>query len=400
LKLFPNLVHAIIRSLGEIFDEKKYADKVIERCLKSNPRWGARDRRFIAETTYEIVRWWRLLKDVSGAPEGDHWRVFGAWCILQGGELPAWKEFQSLRPEHIKRLYKEVQSKRAIRESIPDWLDALGEKELGSKWDKELASLNLQAEVVLRTNTLRTNRESLIRLLHSREVETYPVPGLDEALVLERRQNIFKVPEFKLGYFEVQDASSQMVGPFLDLKPGMKAIDACAGAGGKTLHMAARMENKGKIVALDVEQWKLDELTKRARRAGAYNIETRLVDSPKVIKKLEASADRLLLDVPCSGLGVLRRNPDTKWKLSSQRLEELGKIQSDILRDYAIMLKSDGVMVYSTCSILPSENSDRVKKFIDEQEGNFELVREKIVLPSGGSDGFYMAALQKKTIKG
>ncbi|MFI5148727.1 MAG: RsmB/NOP family class I SAM-dependent RNA methyltransferase [Bacteroidia bacterium] len=399
MKLFPNIVHAVIRNLEQIFNEKKYADKVIERCLKSNPRWGARDRRFIAENTYEIVRWWRLLKEVSRSGEGDHWSIFGAWCLIQGIEIPSWEEFKHLRPEQIRKHLEEVRSVRAIKESIPDWLDRLGEAELKEKWDKELSALNEQAEVMIRVNTLRTNLPGLVRMLHTQDIETRPWHGLDDALVLEKRQNIFKVPEFKLGYFEIQDASSQHVAPFLDLKPGMRVIDACAGAGGKTLHIAARMENKGKIIALDLEQWKLDELAKRARRAGAFNIEPRLVDSPKVIKKLEASADRLLLDVPCSGLGVLRRNPDSKWKLTPERIEELKVIQAKILHDYSNMLKSGGIMVYSTCSILPSENAAQVQSFIKTQEGQFELLKEQSILPSSGSDGFYMAAMQKRATK-
>jgi 16S rRNA (cytosine967-C5)-methyltransferase len=207
---------------------------------------------------------------------------------------------------------------------------------------------------------------------------------------------MFRVPQFKEGFFEIQDSSSQMVGEFLQVKPGMRVIDACAGAGGKSLHLAALMENKGKIVSLDIAQWKLDEMMKRARRAGAFNIEPRIVESVKAIKRLDASADRLLLDVPCSGLGVLRRNPDAKWKLSLERIDEVKHLQSEILRNYAPMLKADGMMVYSTCSILPSENSDQVKAFIEESAGIYELIAEKSILPSTGSDGFYMASIQRK----
>ncbi len=396
MKLFPNVVHAVIRNLGEIFDEKKYADKVIERTLKSNPRWGARDRRFIAETTYEIVRWWRLLKEVADAKDTDHWLVFGAWCMLNEVEIPQWEEFKNLRPERMKKAYANLQPIRRLRESIPDWMDKLGERELGDKWERELQSLNHEAEVVLRINTLKTNKETLTRLLNLQDMETMQVEGLDEALILKRRQNMFRIPQFKEGFFEIQDASSQMVGRFLDVKPGMRVIDACAGAGGKSLHLAALMNNKGKIISLDIAQWKLDELMKRARRAGAFNIEPKLVDSVKAIKRLDSSADRLLLDVPCSGLGVLRRNPDAKWKLTMERIEEVKQLQIEILRNYSPMLKSDGMMVYSTCSILPSENSAQVLKFLEEQKGAFELIAEKIILPSSGSDGFYMASMKRK----
>jgi 16S rRNA (cytosine967-C5)-methyltransferase len=175
----------------------------------------------------------------------------------------------------------------------------------------------------------------------------------------------------------------------------MRVIDACAGAGGKTLHLAARMKNKGKIIAMDVEQWKLDELMKRARRAGVSNLEPRLIDSSKVVKRLENSADRLLLDVPCSGLGVLKRNPDAKWKLSEGFINEVRDLQQHILNDYCTMLKPGGFMVYSTCSILPSENEKQIQSFLKGRKGTFTLLREDHLWPSDGFDGFYMALLRR-----
>jgi 16S rRNA (cytosine967-C5)-methyltransferase len=217
-----------------------------------------------------------------------------------------------------------------------------------------------------------------------------------DALILEERQNIFTRQQFKDGLFEVQDAGSQLIAPFLQVKPGMRVIDACAGGGGKTLHLAALMQNKGRIIAMDIESWKLDELKKRARRAGASNnIETRLIDSSKVIKRLENSADRLLIDVPCSGLGVLRRNPDAKWKLSPEFIQEVKATQQSILNDYCDMLKTGGVMVYSTCSILPEENEDQVQMFLEHHKGQFELEAQRMILPSEGFDGFFMARLKK-----
>lgn len=123
--------------------------------------------------------------------------------------------------------------------------------------------------------------------------------------------------------FEVQDASSQLIGRFLDVKEGMRVVDACAGAGGKTLHIAALMKNKGQIIALDIFEWKLAELKRRAKRAGAHNIETRVIDDNKVIKRLHNSADRLLIDAPCSGLGVLKRNPDSKWKIDQDFIDRI-----------------------------------------------------------------------------
>jgi 16S rRNA (cytosine967-C5)-methyltransferase len=196
--------------------------------------------------------------------------------------------------------------------------------------------------------------------------------------------------------FEVQDAASQLIAPFLRVAPGMRVVDACAGAGGKTLHLAAMMKNKGRIIAMDVEALKLEELQKRAKRAGVSNLEVKRIESSKTIKRLENSADRLLLDVPCSGLGVLKRNPDAKWKLSPEFIENVKELQQHILQDYCNMLKKDGLMVYSTCSILPSENEQQVENFLAQHGDKFELIDQKHAWPTDGFDGFYMALLRKK----
>jgi 16S rRNA (cytosine967-C5)-methyltransferase len=245
----------------------------------------------------------------------------------------------------------------------------------------------------LRANTLKISLKELRGLLLDDEIET-TTSDFPDALVLKRRQNIFQNEHFKEGLFEVMDAASQTIAPFLDAQPGMRVIDACAGGGGKTLHLSALMKNKGKIVAMDTEQWKLDELSKRARRAGAFNIETRLIDSGKVIKRLENSADRLLLDVPCSGLGVLKRNPDAKWKLNMEFIQKVNELQQHILNDYCSMVKTGGKMVYSTCSILPLENEKVVQDFLGKNPA-FKLEEEKRYWPSDGFDGFYMARMSK-----
>jgi 16S rRNA (cytosine967-C5)-methyltransferase len=162
------------------------------------------------------------------------------------------------------------------------------------------------------------------------------------------------------------------------------------------LHLSAMMDNRGMLIAMDIEEWKLTELKKRAKRAGAFNIETRWIENNKVIKRLHGTADRLLLDVPCSGLGVLKRNPDTKWKLQPDFLDEIRKTQREILENYSKMLRVGGKMVYATCSILPSESEDQVQWFLQQQEGKFELLEEKRCSPAAdGYDGFYMATLKR-----
>jgi 16S rRNA (cytosine967-C5)-methyltransferase len=396
MKIYRNLSAAVVEGLHDIFVNKKYADKVIEKILKSNPKWGARDRRFIAETTYDIVRWYRLFKEISEAEDEDFWKLLGVWCLWNNTEFPDWEEFEGLDRKKIEARYEEFQSDRKIKESIPDWLDELGEKELGKEWAKELSALNEEASVVLRVNTLKVNRKSLQQQLEEEEIVTDAPAEFPDALILEQRQNIFTRQQFKDGLFEVQDAGSQLIAPFLKVEPGQRVIDACAGGGGKTLHLASLMQNKGRIIALDTEEWKLEELKKRARRAGAGNIETRVIESSKTIKRLENSADRLLLDVPCSGLGVIKRNPDAKWKLSIDFIERVKELQQHILADYSTMVKPGGLIVYSTCSLLPSENENQVEKFLESRKEQFELVEQKWIKPSEGFDGFYMALLKRK----
>ncbi len=387
MKIHQNIAEAIIRSLHEIFNENRYADKVIERVLKSNPKWGARDRRFIAESTYEIVRWYRLLQYATPQNKREIESIFGTYCDWRG-DFPSESLLQKL---------DSAQTIRKIRESIPDWMEDLGVKELGEeKWEHELSFLNQEAKVVLRTNTLKTTKEELQKKLRESEIDTLTAEGYPDALILSKRKNVFTTPSFKEGLFEVQDASSQLVAPFMQLKNGMRVVDACAGAGGKALHISSLMQNKGKVIAMDNVQWKLDELKKRARRASSSNIETRIIESTEAIKRLKESADRVLLDVPCSGLGVLRRNPDAKWKLSLEFIERTKVLQQQILTDYSSMLKKGGLMIYSTCSILPSENELQVEEFIKNQNGAFELEEQKNILPSDGFDGFYMARIKKK----
>ena len=397
MKLHYLLVAAVAEALREVFQQGRYADKVIEKTLRSNPKWGSRDRAFIAENTYDCVRWWRLLwalmEREASFEQASLFRLIGINLSLGGMELPDWKEWSDIRGTDFGAIRAAI-SDRKIRESVPDWLDALGCEQLGeAAWAVELSALNEAASVVLRVNTLKTDKGSLQEILAKEGWETASTPLAPDALVMARRGNIFQTTAFQSGLFEVQDAGSQCIAPMLEVEPGMRVVDACAGAGGKTLHLAALMRNKGKIIAMDTEEWKLDALKLRAKRAGIHIIETRLIDSTKVIKRLQESADRLLLDVPCSGLGVLRRNPDAKWKLSADFLTEVNGLQDKILTDYSRMMRPYGAMVYATCSILPLENERVVGRFLEGDKG-FRLSRERKVLPGrDGFDGFYVARL-------
>lgn len=402
MRLHKNLVQTVINSLYIIFNEDDYADKVVARALKLDKRWGSKDRKFIAETIYEIVRWKRLYAEIAEVKEPytreDFWRIFAVWAVLRGISLPDWKQFEGTPVRRIKGRFDELSKIRKIRESIPDWLDELGEKELGKDvWEKELAAQNQQADVVLRTNTLKTNKQQLQQALLAEGIETMYHKEYPDALILKERANVFMTPIFKKGWFEVQDASSQLVAPLLDVAPGMRVIDACAGAGGKTLHIASLMENKGQIIAMDLYESKQRQLKTRAKRNEAFNIQYRIIDSTKVIKKLHNSADRLLIDAPCSGIGVLKRNPDSKWKLQPSFVENIKKTQQELLQDYTKMVKVGGKVVYATCSILPSENEKQIETFLASENGqNFKFIKDRKVLAhQSGFDGFYMCLLER-----
>src|SRR5690606_13277274 len=331
MKLHNNTIRGVHTALEAIFAEGQYADKVIERTLKSNPKWGARDRSFIAETTYEMARWWRLINYLS--PSKEPYDLSGTYWLMQGHSLPPWEEFAKINPDKLKEKYEKLDDPAKL-ESVPDWLFDLGKKELGEKWEAEIHSLNQEAQVVLRVNTLKTTREQLKNRLAEDNIHTHIIKGYPDALILDERTNVFRNPAFKEGMFEVQDASSQLVAQALAVEPGMRVIDACAGAGGKSLHIAALMQNKGKVLSMDIEEWKLQQTKLRARRDGVSIIERKVIEGSKTIKRMKETADRLLLDVPCSGLGVLRRNPDTKWKLTEEAIEKVRKTQQEILQSY------------------------------------------------------------------
>ncbi|KAF2078928.1 RsmB/NOP family class I SAM-dependent RNA methyltransferase [Flavobacterium sharifuzzamanii] len=403
MRLHRNLVYTTIDSLNAIFNEGEYADKVVARALKKDKRWGSSDRKFVAETIYEIVRWKRLYAEIAEVKEpydrDNLWRMFAVWAVLRGYPIPDWRQLEGTPERKIKGRFDELSKTRAIKESIPDWMDELGVKELGEKvWAKEIAAQNQPAKVILRTNTLKGTKESLRNTLMDLNIETEYLKDQPEALVLKERANVFLTEAFKQGLFEVQDANSQLVAGFLDVKPGMRVVDTCAGAGGKTLHMASLMENKGQLIAMDLYESKLKQLKLRAKRNGAFNIEYRIIDSTKVIKKLHEKADRVLIDAPCSGLGVLKRNPDSKWKLQPEFIDNIRKVQSEVLESYSKIVKPGGKLVYATCSVLPSENQEQVEKFLKTEIGQqFTFIEDRKMLASeSGFDGFYMALLERK----
>jgi 16S rRNA (cytosine967-C5)-methyltransferase len=398
LKYTKSPVRAAAAAAGAILGKGDYADRAIEYGLNESRHWNATEKSLFVNLTYEVVRWLRLLMEIDPCPiaRGKYLYAIGVYMTLKGMHLDPEDFPEPFDKEKITRRFNELSAERRIKESIPDWLDDMAGKELGEIWPPLLAALNQPAPIVLRTNTLKTTSSALALSLQNAGIQTITSPPAEHALMLEEFSNVFTLSLYHNGYFEVQDSGSQMIAPFVDAKPGMRVIDACAGSGGKTLHLAALMKNKGRIIALDTAIWKLDVLKQRALRAGVTIIETKPIETTKVIKRLAGTADRVLIDAPCSGLGVLRRNPDAKWKMTPVKVQKLIGEQREILISYCRMVKPGGLLVYATCSILPSENRRQVDNFLVSHP-EFTFVEDKTIGPDTcNCDGFYMAKMLRQ----
>ena len=389
-----NLVAGLLEALEWSFGKDVYIDKVLEQLFRRNRRWGKRDRAFISEHAYTIVRHWRLLWHLTGMPPSlkrkDLWKLFVRYVQWKGLPLPDWKEFEGQEAWSSTNMKDEPVE---LRESYPDWLAERSQQELGKDWTVLAKALNAPAQMVGRTNTLKIERAELLQRLKEEGAEVLPWKENETGLIFKERISVARLNSFAEGLFEIQDGGSQQIAPLLQVEAGMRVIDACAGAGGKSLHLAALMNNKGRIQAMDVDERKLHELQKRATQQGVDIIECQAIRET-ALQSLEGWADRLLLDVPCSGTGVIKRKPDTKWKLKPEYLDNILSTQSEILDTYSSMLRAGGLMVYATCSILPSENEKQVDSFLQSRP-EFELIEQERILPRQGSDGYFAALIKK-----
>ncbi|GIV26971.1 MAG: RNA methyltransferase [Bacteroidia bacterium] len=385
MKIYTPILNNIITALQKIIYENYYSDKVLEYLFKTNKKLGKRDRSIIAETVYNIVRYYYLLEYLSADKS------------ILGIVNYYFQNLNTLNQYTINEITSNADIPERILLSFNDDLWNEGIQSLGKdQWLTEAKALNQSAPLVIRTNTIKITKEQLQEELFKLGIETIENTECPEALIITNKKFLSQNDLFKKGYYEFQDLSSQKVARFIPeevLQNAHRIIDACAGAGGKTLHLSALKQNKGQIIALDVEDKKLHELHKRSNRAGCSNIQIKPISSSKIIKRLKHSADIVLIDAPCSGTGVIKRNPDTKLKFSSQNLNELIYIQRNILKDYCEMLKPDGYLLYVTCSILKKENEDQIQWFLN-QHPEFKLLKEQTLLPSQGFDGFYMALLK------
>jgi 16S rRNA (cytosine967-C5)-methyltransferase len=393
IEKFELISKELFIAIRKIFKDNIYATKAIKFSLKENRNWDDELRGFFSDNVYNITRYWKLLwfliKKEPSFNDKDLIQLLNAYLFFVGEKTPKNEEL-------IKRLAS-AKKIRALKESFPDWLDKLGQKELGKKWNQVSKALNQKPELIIRVNTLKKTRDELINILKNEDVYAQKINYAQDALLIKNKKNVYRLICFKEGFFEVQDAASQMVSIFLNPEPGMLVVDACAGEGSKTLHIAALMKNRGRLIAMDIQEWRLKELRRRAKRSGAFNIETRQIISSKSYKRLKGKTDRLLIDAPCSGLGTIRRNPDIKWKISQSDIERLKNIQKELLEKYCNLLKQGGRFVYSVCSILPSECEEQIRAFLLKQNNKFALIEEKRYWPdTDDTDGFYMALIERK----
>lgn len=391
------LIRPLFRIIGSVLLENKHADKCLQQFFLHHKKLKNDDKAFFADLCYDLLRNWRILQESCGKKNEEIFRSPFSF-------LPAYYYFKKIDlPDALKKIHFDKHSFflnleknlkiRSISESYPDELDQLFEKELGEeKWDLLSGELNKKPKLYLRVNTIKTTAAKLSQLFTEKKIrhEVYPDSNI---IIYKSNLSPFSTDEFKNGLFEIQDIASQKVAKFMQVKSGDRIIDCCAGNGGKSLHIASLLQNKGKIISLDIYDHKLDQLKKRAARAGVQNIEAKII-TPELIKKLNGSADRVLIDVPCSGSGVFKRNPDAKWHITTRKIEQLHALQKELLNTYSSFCKPRGTLIYANCSILPSEGEGSINWFLKNNQ-HWSLQEELRIHPEQmDCDGFYMARLK------
>lgn len=429
---------ARLQAAMEILDDIHFrdlpADRVMAGYFKNRRFIGSKDKKFIADTVYGLIRrrgelaWY--LEQQKARPSTRNlllsWLRIGRGMNLReitplfGGHPHAAAALTSAEELLLKNLRAADVEKlpRHIRLNVPAWLEDELAQSLGDELEGALSEMKGEAPTDIRVNTLKTSREALLKRLKTemKEAVAQPTAYSPVGLRFDNRQALFTLPSFKDGLFEVQDEGSQLLALLAGAKPKEFVIDLCAGAGGKTLAMAALMQNKGRVLACDVVERKLEELKKRLKRAGVDTVMTRAIRDTRdpYLKRHRFKADRVLLDVPCSGSGTWRRNPDAKWRLTHERLRELNQTQAEILRGGAQLVREGGRVVYATCSILHRENGRQVDAFLRDNP-HFKVVPIAQVWAEAGlpepcpvttpylqllphlhqTDGFFVAVLEK-----
>jgi 16S rRNA (cytosine967-C5)-methyltransferase len=371
---------AAMELLAEIEAVGRPADQVAASYFRGRRYIGAKDRRAVAEAVWRTLRrrarldWW--LERVH-FPADARARVLADLAFL--GHKPGPEMFEGAHsappPGREERIMMERLAGKDIfhhempawvKGEYPEWLESRLATLFGDRLVAEMGPMRDEAPLDLRVNTLKADRDGARAALAADGIEAEPTPLSPLGLRLKQRVALVQVQAWRNGLVEVQDEGSQLVALLTDPRPGMAVADYCAGAGGKTLALAARMENKGRLVACDVAEWRVDRAGDRLRRNGVHNVTRRVIsgEADKWIKRAAASFDRVLVDAPCTGTGTWRRNPDAKWHLTETDLAELVARQRAILASAARLVKPGGRLVYATCSLLAEENEDQVAAFL------------------------------------
>ena len=278
--------------------------------------------------------------------------------------------------------------------SMPEWIVKKLIEDNGLEKAKEICeSSNLHPKVTIRINKLKNTKQELENKLKEKNIE-FQETEYEDFLILERVKNLENMDLFKEGKFTIQDISAGLTAKILEPKEGEKVLDACSAPGGKTTYMAELMNNKGNIEAWDIHEHRTKLVIKNAERLGIRIINTNIKDATQYYEELNDKFDKILLDVPCLGIGVIKRKPDIKWQRKEEDIEEITKIQEKILENCSKYLKSGGDLVYSTCSILKDENENVINKFI-KNNSQFVKKYEKTIFLSEKQDGFFICKLHK-----
>lgn len=406
---------------------RKPADAIANSFFRERRYIGGGDRRAISALVWDVMRGWRRLgwwleqqgqkptpRLLAGAQLlFDGMSVQDVAFLYVGGRFAAGKlspaEQAALAALDGQELVSPAMPRAVVLE-VPEWLLVRLEDTFGKDVERELAALSTPAPLDLRVNILRSTRTEASRSLAREGLHAEDTTLSPWGLRLEGRQPVTASVAFREGLVEIQDEGSQLVAAITGVEPGMRVLDYCAGAGGKTLAMAMMMENKGHVVACDVSEPRLEGAVKRLRRAGVHNVERHLlVEGDRWAKRRSGSFDRVLVDAPCSGTGTWRRNPDARVRTTQTDLEELLVKQAAILDRAATLVRPGGRLIYATCSLLRAENADQVQAFLGRNP-QFSLVpslspfmpealreRDMVALTPArdGTDGFFAAVMER-----
>lgn len=371
----PYREHHLLELLEAYSRQTLPLDLFISYYFRDHSALGSKDRAFIAETVYALVRWQLLLDYLTSSS--------------------SWKDrYQTYLTINLDQLQQQEEIPLATRVSFPQLLFDLFVSSYGIEKARELCLIcNTPAPTTVRANALKISRDDLLKRWQG-IYEVSPSSFSPDGIVFHKKINFFQLPEFKEGLFEVQDEGSQLLAHLMQVQPGQQALDYCAGSGGKTLAFAPAMQGKGQIHLHDIRPFALQEARKRLRRAGVQNYQILLPDSPH-LAKLKKKMDWVLVDAPCSGTGTLRRNPDMKCKFDSDMLTRLIGQQRMIFEKALSFLHPNGRIVYATCSLLKEENQLQIEHFLSIYSLQAEGEPFQTLPTFGGMDGFFGVVLKR-----